>query len=150
LRTEGIILFLGDFNAINETNQAIILSNDSNPNPLWLDEDLILANRYQRNLEDLTENLYGTEIINIWISQDIIICNGLMKWPKYNQMTCIHGLGSSVVDYVILDILVYNQIVNFDILNNYELDYDHKHLTLTLNFTMHKTPLRITLVTKGV
>jgi len=28
------ILMLGDFNAKTTTNQAIILSNDSNPNPL--------------------------------------------------------------------------------------------------------------------
>jgi hypothetical protein len=51
LRNEGSILLLGDFNARTATNQAIILSNDSNPNPLWLDEDLVLANRYKRNLK---------------------------------------------------------------------------------------------------
>ena len=34
LRNEGSILHLGDFNARIATNQAIILSNDSNPNPL--------------------------------------------------------------------------------------------------------------------
>jgi hypothetical protein len=64
-----------------------------------------------------------------------------MKWPKSNQMTCIHGLGSSVVDYVISDIPVYNQIVNFDLLNDHEPDSDHRPLTLTLNFIMHKNPL---------
>jgi exonuclease III len=141
LRNEGSILLLGDFNARTATNQAIILSNDSNPNPLWLDEDLVLANRYKRNSEDLTENLYGTELIKLCSSQDLIICNGLMKWLKSNQMTCIHGLGSSVVDYVISDIPVYNQIVNFDLLNDHEPDSDHRPLTLTLNFIMHKNPL---------
>jgi hypothetical protein len=100
---------LGDFNAITVTNQDIILRNHSNPNPLWLDNDLVLSNRYKRNLEDLIENLHDIELIKIFISRDLIICNGLMKWLKYNQMTCIHGLGSNVVDYVILNILVYNQ-----------------------------------------
>jgi hypothetical protein len=45
LRNEGSILLLGDFNAITTTNQAIIVSNDPNPTSLWLDQDLVLANR---------------------------------------------------------------------------------------------------------
>jgi len=53
-------------------------------------------------------------------------------------MTCIHGLGSSVVDYVILDIPIYNQIVNFDLLDAHELESNHRTLTPTLNFVMHK------------
>jgi hypothetical protein len=36
-------------------------------------------------------------------------------------MPCIHGLDNNVVDYVISDIPVYNQIVNFDLLNDHEL-----------------------------
>jgi hypothetical protein len=91
MKNEGSILLLGDFNARTATNQAIILSNDSNPNPLWLDEDLVLANSYKRNSEDLIENLFGTELIKLCSSQDLIICNGLKKWPNSNRMTCIHG-----------------------------------------------------------
>jgi len=75
---------LRDFNVRTTTNQAIILSNNSNPNAMWLNEDLVLANRFKRNLEDLTENLYGTELVNISSSQYLIICNGLTKWPNYN------------------------------------------------------------------
>jgi hypothetical protein len=102
------------------TNQAIILSNDSNPNPLWLDEDLVLASRYKRNFEDLVENLFGTKLIKLYSSQDLIICNGLMKWLKSNQMTCIHGLGKQCHRLCDIDIPIYNQIVNFDILNDHE------------------------------
>jgi hypothetical protein len=142
MKNEGSILLLGDFNARTATNQAIILSNDSNPNPLWLDEDLVLANSYKRNSEDLIENLFGTELIKLCSSQDLIICNGLKKWPNSNRMTCIHGLGSSVVDYVISDIPIYNQIVNFDLLDDHEPDSDHRPLTLTLNFSMHKISCR--------
>jgi hypothetical protein len=54
-------------------------------------------------------------------------------------MTCIHGLGSSVVDYVISDIPVSNQITTFDLLNDHEPDSDHKPLNLTLNFSMHRS-----------
>jgi hypothetical protein len=53
-------------------------------------------------------------------------------------MTCIHGLGSSVVDYVIFDILVSNQIATSDLLNDHESDSDHKPLTINLKFSMHK------------
>jgi hypothetical protein len=44
MKNEGNILRLGDVYARDATNQAIILSNESNPSPLWLDEDLVLAN----------------------------------------------------------------------------------------------------------
>ena len=40
LRNEGNILLMGDFNARTSNNQATLLSNYSNPNPLGLDEDL--------------------------------------------------------------------------------------------------------------
>jgi hypothetical protein len=51
-----------------------------------------------------------------------------MKWPKSNHMTCIHGLGSSVIDYVIYDIHFSNQIATFDLLNDHQPDYNHKPL----------------------
>jgi len=50
---------MGDFNARTSSKQAILLSNYSNPNPLWLDEDLTLASRYNRSFEDLGGNLFG-------------------------------------------------------------------------------------------
>jgi len=56
-------------------------------------------------------------------------------------MTCIHGLGSSVVDDVIYDIPISNQIVTFDLLNGHELYSDHRPLTLTLNFAMHRSDI---------
>ena len=56
-------------------------------------------------------------------------------------MTCIHGLGSNVVDYVISDIPLYNEIINFDILNDHKLDSEHKPSILTLNFVMHRDPI---------
>jgi endonuclease/exonuclease/phosphatase (EEP) superfamily protein YafD len=48
MKNEGSILMLGDFNASTATNQAIILCNDSNPNTLWLDEELVLASNEKR------------------------------------------------------------------------------------------------------
>ena len=92
---------MGDFNNRNSSSQAILLKNYSNPNPIWLDEDRELANRYKRSFEDLGENLFGFELVKFCSVQDLIICNGLTKWPNSSQVTCIHGLGSSVVDYVI-------------------------------------------------
>jgi hypothetical protein len=56
-------------------------------------------------------------------------------------MTCIDGLGSSVVDYVISDIPVSNQKETLDLLNDHGLDSDHKPLSLTLNFSMHRSPI---------
>jgi hypothetical protein len=141
MKNEGNILLLGDFNARTTTKQDTLLSNDSNHNPLLLDEDLVLSNSYKRSSEDLIENLFGTELVKLCNSQDLIICNGVMKWPNSNHMTCIHGLGSSVVDYVIFDILVSNQITTFDLLNDHEPDSDHKPLSLTLKFSMHRSTI---------
>ena len=122
LRNEGNILLMGDFNARTSSNQAILLSNHSNPNPLWLDEDLTLADRYKRSFEYLGENLFGFELVKLCRAQDLIICNGLRNWSNSSQMTCIHGLGSSMVDYVIFDIPLYNEIINFSILKNHGPD----------------------------
>jgi hypothetical protein len=97
-----------------------------------------LSNSYKRSSEDLIENLFGTELAKLCSSQDLIICNGVMKWTKSNKLTCIHGLGSSVVDYVISDIPVSNQIETFDLLNDHEPHSHHKPLTLTLKFSMHR------------
>jgi exonuclease III len=149
LKNEGNILLLGDFNARIVTKRATILSTDSNHNPLWLDEDLVLSNSYKRSFEDLIENLFGIELVKLYSSQDLIICNGVMKWPNSNQMTCIHGLGSSVVDYVIFDIYVSNQITTFNLLNDHEPDSDHKPLTLTLNFSMHRRAIEENYDIKG-
>jgi hypothetical protein len=45
------------------------------------------------------------------------------------------------MDYLILDIPIYNQIVKFDLLNDHDPNFDHRPLTLTLNFAMHKIPI---------
>jgi len=137
MRNEGIILFLGDFNVRIATNQDIILSNHSNPDPLWLDEDDVIATRLKRTSEDKTENLFGTELLKLCSSHDLIICNGISKWPSFGQMTYLHGLGSSVVDYVISKIHVLSHITNFELLNDFELDSDHRPLSLTLNLVMN-------------
>ena len=73
---------MGDFNAQTSSNQAILLSNHSNPNPLWLDKDPTLAGGCKRSFEDLEENLFGYELFKLCSAQDIIICNGLKKWPN--------------------------------------------------------------------
>jgi len=56
-------------------------------------------------------------------------------------MTYIHGLGSSVVDYAISNLPLYNEITNFDILNDHEPHSDHRPLLRTLNFVMHRDPI---------
>ena len=65
LKKESNILLLGDFNARTTTIQATLLSNNSNHNPLWLDEDLVLSNSYKRSSKDLIENLFGTDLVKL-------------------------------------------------------------------------------------
>lgn len=54
----------------------------------------------------MTDNIFGTDLVNLHSIQKLIICNRVIGSPKSNQMTCIHGLNSNVIDYVIFDILV--------------------------------------------
>ena len=77
MKNEGNILLLGDFNVRTATKQVTLLSNDPNHDLLWLDEDLVLSNSCKKIFEDLIENLFGTELVKLYISQDLIICNGV-------------------------------------------------------------------------
>ena len=71
---------MGDFNARTSRNQATLLRNHSNPNPIWLDEDLTLVGRYKRSSKYLGENLFGSKLVKLCSAQDVIICNDLKKW----------------------------------------------------------------------
>ena len=82
LRKEGIIILMGDFNAWTSSNQAILLRNYSNLNPVLLDEYLELDNKYKRSSEDIGEILFGSDLVKFCSAQDLIICNDLTKWPN--------------------------------------------------------------------
>ena len=56
-------------------------------------------------------------------------------------MNCIHGLGSSVVDYGIYSIPLYDKMLNLDILNEHEPDSNHRPLIVTLNLEIHSDPI---------
>ena len=75
--------------------------------------------------------------INIYIRIYISVIQHLLCYCKL----IIHGLGSNVVDYVIFDIPLYNEIINFDILNDHEPNSYHRTLIVTLNIFMHRDPI---------
>ena len=47
---------------------------------------------------------------------------------------------SSVVDYVISNIPLYNKLIDFNIFNDHEPESDHRPLIITLNIFMHNDP----------
>lgn len=57
-------------------------------------------------------------------------------------MTCSHGLGSNVMDYVISDIHFLKHITNFELLNGYNHDCDQRPLSLSLNLVTHTTHMQ--------
>ena len=115
------------FNSYTLSNQAIVLSNYCNLNPRLLDGDLFMLEGTTKD-EYLGENMFGSELVKLCSVQDLRISDDLKKWSNSSRITCIHGLGRSVVDYVIYDIPMYNKIINFDILNDHEPDLDHRPL----------------------
>ena len=66
---------------------------------------------------------------------------GLLGVPcTQTRITCIHGIRVSVVDYVIYDIPLYNKLIDFNIFNEHEPEYEHRPLIITLNIAMHSDP----------
>ena len=55
-------------------------------------------------------------------------------------MNYIHGLQSSVVDYVISDIPIKNKLIYFNIFNEHETNSNNRPLIITLNIVMHNDP----------
>ena len=55
-------------------------------------------------------------------------------------MTCIHGLGNSVVGFFISDIPLYDKLIDLNIFNDHEPNSYHKPLIITLNISMHSDP----------
>jgi len=84
--------------------------------------------------------MFDSELVKWCSAQDVIICNVLKKWSNSNQMTCIHGLGSSLVDYVISNISFYHDMINLDILLDHDPNSDPRPLVVTVNFSMHRDP----------
>ena len=55
------------------SNHSINLRDDIIPNSIWLDKVLDLTSRYKRNPKNLFENLFSTNLIKLYSSQNIII-----------------------------------------------------------------------------
>jgi hypothetical protein len=78
---------------VTTTNQATLLSNDSNHNPLWLDEDLVLSNSYKRSSRDLIENFFDIELVDLSRHNNLQWSNEMTKlqtdelysWARYQM-----------------------------------------------------------------
>ena len=88
-------------------------------------------------------------MINFCSAQDLILCNSLTKWPNSSRVTCIHGIGSSVVDYGLYDIPLYNKLIDFDIFNDHEPTSDHMPLIITRNLPCIAILKRKTIIVKS-
>jgi hypothetical protein len=108
IRKEVNIILQIEFNARTTSHKYIILKNTSNPIALWLDDVLGLSYMYKRRSKYLSENLFDKKLIKICSCQNLIICNGLMKWSKHNKMACMHKLCNGFLNCVINNIFIYH------------------------------------------
>ena len=78
-------------------------------------------------------NHFGAELLGLCCLYNMVICNGMEKWPKSGGITCKRYNGQSVVDYVICSQDYVAKIINFEIEDcPMELKSDHNPIFISV------------------
>ena len=96
------VLLLGDFNAMIGTQQTSLL--DFHSDPVLLHEVDIEDSGFPHSFVDThaPTTTYGRALSDLGCIHDMVIYNGIARWPASNSFTCFpHEGGASVVDYII-------------------------------------------------
>ena len=106
----------GDFNAYTNTNPDFIQFDSTSyviDNDYYI-EDTALPER--ANLDTRDTNTHGKALLDMCKSCGLRIVNGRFG-KDYNtgNYTCITGNSSSVIDYILVEISLFNKIVDFEV-----------------------------------
>ena len=129
-------MLIGDFNARKANNQSLQLNSEGGENnPLWLEESGLQSwERVSRDDEGEVSH-FGVELLGLCSLSDMVICNGMRRWPTSWGITCKTYNGQSVVDYVIFSQSFIPRILKFDIGDHLiEMKSDHAPLFVKLDF----------------
>ena len=125
-RASASIVLAGDFNA--RTGEMVDFPADR-----WSNTHQHLTKN--RLNGDKTVNTYGKKLIELTISNNMVLLNGRMRSytrSRNSQFTCFKYNGASAVDYVIADYDILNAVKQFDVKHKTP-DSDHCPLTYILN-----------------
>ncbi len=114
-------------------NQTLNLkeSYKESKNLVWLEEEG--TQKWERSSQDNTGkvNHFGAELLGLCCLYNMVICNGMERWPKLGGITCKRHNGQSVVDYVICSQDYVASIINFEIEEcPIELKSDHNSISI--------------------
>ena len=108
----GEILLMGDFNARTGNLQDFVDNNKilTNGNLDVFDYSAKPVVSTKRNSQDFVSNNRGEKLIELCLSFDLFILNGRKLGDSFGAKTCFNWNGSSVVDYVISSIPLYESV----------------------------------------
>ena len=99
--SQGEVFLVGDFNARTQSRQCTIFQMDRNLEMVNV-EPLALGITRTSKDQGADATSFGHHLLELGSRHQMIIYNGLAKWPGSDELTCFpHGGGASTVDYLI-------------------------------------------------
>ena len=124
---------MGDLNARTANKLDYILNDEidqPNANPFYTYDD---QNIPSRSNNDLSQNEYGQEIVDICIESGLRILNGRKLGDIEGKYTCHKYNGSSTIDYAITSHDIYPKILYFQVSDFIGSVSDHCKISLMIN-----------------
>jgi len=107
------------------------IHNRKSKDPIWLHKN--------RVTQDVTNNSYGKELIQLCQASEMRIMNGFFNAEHTSHFTCYAPLGKSAVDYLVCTEGVYNQLTMFQI---HPKLVESDHTPLSFQFKIEEPQLR--------
>ena len=100
---KGRVFVVGDFNARTSNTQAATTQADKDFMGSILEHHS--GDYLERQSEDSGGGIthFGEELIHMTSRCGLIICNGISQYPQSGAFTCHTNMGSSVVDYLLME-----------------------------------------------
>jgi exonuclease III len=132
LTSDGEVIILGDFNARTGSRQT-----DTSPlAATWEKEECIDAAWTRESLDNKgMVDSHGEALLRMCNSTQLVIANGMKRWPNSQRYTCHTASGQSVIDYLLLSERAIENVENFYI-KDLQPESDHCPLHVNLKWNM--------------
>ena len=107
---------MGDLNARIGNEQDFILDDDV-AFVKCMDWYVVDHFKEKRRSKDLTVNTFGKSLLDMCCELNVHVLNGRCNGDKQGEMTYVSKVGSSVVDYIIVDTDIFCEVRSFTVLN---------------------------------